>query len=137
MNPFCVNLSLEGIPVLNKFVELDAEMARLVEVMLSSSSDQTRRKICVLHGLGGIGKTQLAIEFARKYRQNYSAIFWIDGSSKEKLKQSIANLANQLPQHQLLEKAKLYSRQPHEKLDGAVEDVLSWFSQSLNEKWLL
>ncbi|WP_375449314.1 hypothetical protein [uncultured Nostoc sp.] len=115
----------------------DEEMARLGDIMLTGSTGQKCRKICVLHGLGGIGKTQLAIEFARKYRQKHSAVFWIDGSSKEKLKQSIANLANQLPHHQLLERAKLYAQQPHEELDGAVEDVLSRFSQSLNEQWLL
>ena len=137
MNSFCVNFSLKGIPVLNKFVARDEEMARLVEAMLPSSGDRIGRNICVLHGLGGIGKTQLAIEFARKYRRNYSAVFWIDGSSKEKLKQSIANLANQIPQHQLLERARLYAQQPHEELGGAVEDVLSWFSQSSNEQWLL
>ena len=137
MNLFCMNFSLKGVPVLGNFVARDVEMARLAEVILPSSADQTRRKVCVLHGLGGIGKTQLAIEFARKYRKNYSAVFWIDGSSKEKLKQSIANLASQLPQHQLLERAKLYSQQPHKDLDGAVEDVLLWFSQLSNEQWLL
>ncbi len=73
MNSFCVNFSLKGIPVLNKFVARDTEMARLVEVMLPSSAGRTRRKICVLHGLGGIGKTQLAIEFPRTHRQNYSS----------------------------------------------------------------
>ncbi len=137
MNSFRVNFSLKGVPVLNSFVTRDAEMARLAEMMLPRSADQTRRKICVLHGLGGIGKTQLAIEFARKYRNNYSAVFWIDGSSKEKLRQSIATLAKQLPQHQLLERAKLYAQEPHKELDGAVEDVLSWFSQSSNEQWLI
>ena len=137
MNSFCVNFSLKGVPVLNSFVERDAEMARLAEMMLPSSTDKARRKICVLHGLGGIGKTQLAIEFARKYRKEYSAVFWIDGSSKEKLKQNIANLAKQLPQHQLLERARLYAQTPPEELDGAVEDVLLWFSQSSNEQWLL
>ena len=79
----------------------------------------------------------LAIKFARKYQKNYSAVFWIDGSSKEKLKQSIVNLVNRLPQHQLLERAKLYAQQANEELDGAIEDVLLWFSQSLNEQWLL
>ena len=108
-------------------------MARLADVILPSSANRTRRKLCVLHGLGGIGKTQLAIEFARKYRRNYSAIFWIDSSSKEKLKQGLANLANQLPHHQILEKID-YS---HEELDEAVKDVLTWFSQPLNEQWLL
>ena len=137
VNSFRVNFSLKGIPVLNKFVARDAEMARLVDELLPSSADRTRQKICVLRGLGGIGKTQLAIEFARKYRQYYSAVFWIDGSSKERLKQSIANLANQLPQYQLLETAKLYAQEPHENLEGAVKDVLLWFSQSSNEQWLL
>ncbi len=132
-----MNFSLKGIPVLNKFVARDAEMARLAGVLLPSSADRTSRKICVLRGLGGIGKTQLAIEFARKYQQNYSAVFWIDGSNKEKLKRSIANLANQLPQHQLLETAKLYAQEPHKSLEGAIEDVLSWFSQSSNAQWLL
>lgn len=127
MNSFRVNFSLKGIPVLNNFVARDAEMPRLGDAMLPSSADPIRRKICILHGLGGIGKTQLAIEFARKYRQNYNAVFWIDSSSKEKLKQSIANLANQLPQHQILERAKLYAQQPHEELDGAVKTCFRGF----------
>lgn len=53
------------------------------------------------------------------------------------MQQSIANLAKLLPQHQLLERARSYAQQSHEELDGAVKDVLSWFSQSSNEQWLL
>ena len=71
MNSFRVNFMLKGIPVLINFVARDAEMLRLGDAMLPSSADPIRRKICILYGLGGIGKTQLAIEFARKYRQNY------------------------------------------------------------------
>lgn len=137
MDPFSVNFSLKGVPILGRFVARDAEMTRLAEVMLPDFSDQVRRRVCVLHGLGGIGKTQLAIEFARKYRKNYSAVFWIDGSSKEKMKESIANLATQLPQYQLMGKAKQYAQQTHEELDGVVKDILLWFSQSSNERWLL
>lgn len=112
-------------------------MTKLMEVMLPSSTNQTRLKVCILHGLEGIGKNQLAIESARKYRKNHSAIFWIGGSSKEKLKQSIAHLANQLPKHQLFERARVYEQKPREELDGAVEDMLLWFSQALNEQWLI
>lgn len=112
-------------------------MIRLVEVMLPISTNQTRRNICVFYGMGGIGKTQLAIEFARKYQKTYIAVFWIDGSTKQNLKQSIANIANRLPQHQLLGKAKLYVQQPHKELDEAVKDALLWFSESSNTRWLL
>lgn len=85
---FYVNFSLKGIPVLGRFVARDIEMAKIVKIMLPISTDQTCRKICVLHGMSGKGKTQLAIQFARKYRKKYSAVFWIDGSSEEKSKKS-------------------------------------------------
>jgi len=34
-----------------------------------------------ISGLGGIGKTQIAVEYAYRYRDNYQAIFWMNASS--------------------------------------------------------
>lgn len=51
------------------------------------------RKVAVVHGLGGIGKTQLVVEFARKHEGRFSAIFWLDGSSEASLKQSFVEAA--------------------------------------------
>ncbi|MFQ5674101.1 MAG: tetratricopeptide repeat protein, partial [Nitrospinales bacterium] len=53
-----------------------------------------------ISGLGGMGKTQTAIEFANRYRDEYKAVFWIDAESRESLISgfiSIARLLN-LPQ---------------------------------------
>lgn len=36
-----------------------------------------RRKTAILHGLGGIGKTQLAIKFARDHQQEFSSVFFL------------------------------------------------------------
>ena len=44
-----------------------------------------RRKVLVLHGLGGIGKTQLAIRFVRDCQDEFSSIFFLDGSSRASL----------------------------------------------------
>ncbi|KAE9384530.1 hypothetical protein BT96DRAFT_648113 [Gymnopus androsaceus JB14] len=35
------------------------------------SEDRGRRKLFLLHGLGGAGKTQCALEFARKFKKRY------------------------------------------------------------------
>lgn len=129
--------SLRGIPVIGKFVGRDTEITRLAELMISSSTKQMHRKICVLHGIGGVGKSQLAAEFSRKHQENFSAIFWIAASTKEKVRRSIAALAKTLPQHQISQRARSFSNDTDKDLDEITEDVLKWFSQLSNDKWLL
>jgi putative ribosome biogenesis GTPase RsgA len=41
-----------------------AELEKLEKALLSSRELSGRQKIYVLHGLGGMGKTQLVVEFA-------------------------------------------------------------------------
>ena len=47
-------------------------------------------------GLGGIGKTQLALEFAYRYASDYSIIWWIDSEEPVKLHHTYAALAEPL-----------------------------------------
>lgn len=49
-----------------------------------------------LTGLGGIGKTQTAIEFAYRYRDDYSAVFWVRAASYETLVTDYIGLAHLL-----------------------------------------
>lgn len=42
-------------------------------------------KILVVYGLGGAGKSQLVLNYVRTYREDYSAIFWIEAGQKESL----------------------------------------------------
>lgn len=134
---FRVNFSLQGIPVASRFVARNAEMNRLRQELLPISTKEGRRKVFVLHGLGGIGKTQLSIEFARQHQSSYSAVFWIDGSTKERLKRSIADLASRLPQHQVSERARRYLQEESSNVDEVVEEVLKWLSRPSNSQWLL
>ena len=134
---FHVPFSLRGIPVMDKFVGRDTEITRLAQLMISPPMDGIRRKVCVIHGIGGVGKSQLAVELARKHQKHFSAVFWIAGSTKEKLRRSIAALSQTLPQHQISERARSYSKEAGKDLDAIVEDVLNWFSKPSNNRWLL
>ena len=121
---------------MDKFVGRNTEITTLAQLMIPSSTNNMHRKVCLLHGIGGVGKSQLAAEFARKHQENFSAIFWIAGSTKEKLRRSIAALAQRLPQYQIPETA----RSPEDivkDFDAIVENVLKWFCRPSNNKWLL
>ena len=50
----------------------------------------------VLHGLGGIGKTQLTVAYAKRHKDNYSAIFWLNIKDKDSLKQSFTRVAQRI-----------------------------------------
>ena len=131
-----MHFSLHGIPVVEKFVARNEEMTQLTKALLPTANT-VRRRVFILHGLGGIGKTQLSVEFTRTYQTSYSAALWVDGSSKERLKRSIADLAGRLPQHQLSEGSRIYSQNGSINVDEVVEDVLRWLSLSSNDQWLL
>lgn len=47
-------------------------------------------------GLGGIGKTQTALEFAYRYQNNYSYIFWLRADSHDALISDIIHIAERL-----------------------------------------
>jgi MinD-like ATPase involved in chromosome partitioning or flagellar assembly len=49
-----------------------------------------------LHGLGGVGKTQLAREYAHRFSADYDLVWWIDAESTEFIDEALAELAHRL-----------------------------------------
>src|SRR5579884_4138419 len=49
-----------------------------------------------ISGLGGIGKTQMVVEYAYRYNSNYQAILWVKADSPELLIADFVELANLL-----------------------------------------
>jgi hypothetical protein len=137
-----IELSLQGVPVVSQFVDRPAEMAAVEQLLLETSpatSPATRRqrKIVVVHGLGGIGKTQLAVEFARKHYHRFSAVFWLDGSSEASLKQSFINIVQRLPRSELTADGAAQLSDATVKAEVAVRECQRWLSIQSNPYWLL
>jgi hypothetical protein len=65
-------------------------------MILQPQSDTlgSSRKLLVLGGMGGIGKTQLAITYVKRYRSYYTSIFWLNATSEVSLKTSLRHVAN-------------------------------------------
>ena len=129
--------SLKGLLPVPKFIARDQEMNDLKNTLFPKPTRETRRKVFVLHGLGGSGKTQLAIEFAQISKKIFSSIFWLNGDSKESVSQSLAQIARQLPPDQIPDSCIKFSKTSPEELDEIISNILIWFSRHENNQWLL
>jgi hypothetical protein len=49
-----------------------------------------------LYGLGGVGKTQVALEYAHRYQADYDLIWWIPAEQPQEVSLKIAGLAERL-----------------------------------------
>ena len=47
-------------------------------------NSKVRPHALAINGLGGIGKTQLVVEYAYQYRSTYAAVLWFDADSQRK-----------------------------------------------------
>lgn len=107
-----------------------------LELELLHSSKTQRLKIAVLQGLGGIGKSQLAIEYATRHQRSYTAIFWCNGKSEALLRLELASIAEQIPLKDFLNSNGRILKD-EVGVDKAIAAVFDWLSETHNTKWLI
>jgi hypothetical protein len=129
---YSVAFSLSDVSGIEHFVAREKELGEIHENLMGNGSRQT----VILQGLGGIGKTQTSIKYAKRYKDIYSAIFWLNIKDEDSLKQSFVKIAKQiLRDHPSA--GPLKGLDMKEKLDEVVDAVKIWFNLSDNTRWLL
>ncbi|MFL6078210.1 MAG: FxSxx-COOH system tetratricopeptide repeat protein [Mycobacteriales bacterium] len=79
-----------NVPVRNQeFVGRD-EMLDQIHVHLTAGNTTV---VQALHGWGGVGKTQLAVEYAHRYADEYDVVWWIPAEKIELIGEQFTDLA--------------------------------------------
>ena len=105
------------------FFGRDEIMRELESALLPSgakfiSSESTSTKYFALSGMGGLGKTEIATEFAFRHKKKFDAVFWVKADEVAKLDQSYSQIAQILG------------------LETAAESTSQVVSKGLVKEWL-
>ncbi|MFE7030308.1 tetratricopeptide repeat protein, partial [Streptomyces sp. NPDC057621] len=73
----------------------EEELAQLRRI-LSSQHEGAITQSGAVHGLGGIGKSTLALHYAHRHRDDYALIWWINGASPDEIETSLTSLTHTL-----------------------------------------
>jgi len=113
----------------NLFIGRQTELQQMESTLQPQANIvSSSRKVLILGGMGGIGKTQLAIFYAKRYRTDYSSVFWLNATSEASLRASLRKVA--------------YRVLPSETIDKLDDEqicihVSNWLSERDNARWLL
>jgi tetratricopeptide (TPR) repeat protein len=109
----------------DQFTGRRAFLAELSTKLWEEDSEKSSHRV-ILHGLGGVGKTQIALQYAHTHRDNYGNVFWVNAVSDAMLLtgfQEIAKRSGCINDIGTLEPMEIATR------------VLSWLNAQ--SQWLL
>lgn len=118
-------LPLHNLPAPNPYFTGREDVLAQLHARLTPDSQRTLREPQALSGLGGIGKTQIAIAYAYRFRQHYHDILWVLAEARE------AVIASYLMLARLLRLREREEREQHK----IVEAVKRWLAE--HKGWLL
>lgn len=90
-----------------------------IDSRLSPLRKMKKQSSFALFGMGGSGKTQIALEYTYRHMRDYKAVFWIISNTIEKIEQGFGDAASLLG----LEKTVMHANQ-------ARNFVLQWLAGS-------
>jgi hypothetical protein len=143
---FRLPFQLECIRNLN-FTGRNAFIQKLHENIISPRLEGNCPRIVAIHGIGGVGKTQIIQEYAFRFQKEYTSMLWVNASSLQSAVTSYCAIAQRLIDH--------FEHVAHEmSLTGLIDTsgkinttkdsinmvvgaVIRWLTLKGNTKWLL
>jgi tetratricopeptide (TPR) repeat protein len=112
-----------GVPARKPHFLGRGELLKAVRGTLQARPAEAAVQASVVHGLGGAGKTQLAIEYAHRYAADYDLIWWVPAEQPLAIPGRLATLALRLGLPKLR--------------DQEAQLSLLWDELGRRERWLL
>ena len=102
-------------------------MKEMKEILQPYDKSREQRRL-VIGGVGGVGKTQLAIAYGQHHPRVYESVFWLSATSETTLKDSFQSIAE-----------LIFNLQGPATLEGEqiLIQVCRWLSDTKNTQWLL
>ena len=146
----------------DSFTGRDRELAEIHKALQNADAAISHRRVVALHGLGGIGKTQLATQYAYIHQKDYTSIWWVNASTKHTLSRDFVGIAQRLLSYHTKNTAGTTSLKPdntriavalglppgvvnqngelsvsRDLTEAVVNAIISWFAAEDNNRWLL
>jgi len=108
------------------FVGRDEALARVEQALHDGKGVITQGPQAAVHGLGGIGKSELALQYALRNTERYRLIRWIDADSPAQIQNGLVELTRAIVG---------YNSAAHAPAEEAVEWAFAWLAA--HPGWLL
>ncbi|KAI0880981.1 uncharacterized protein GGS22DRAFT_173908 [Annulohypoxylon maeteangense] len=138
------------LPPRNKrFVGRVKDLDFLRKILLEEYSPPQRNTCATVNLFGsvGIGKTEIAQEFAHLYRDHFTSVFWIPATSQQSIERGLVNIATILRQQihgpssttafRILADSLAGAEFDGNQLDQTIKAVMEWFQSTENSRWLV
>lgn len=149
-----------SFPRNHNFTGRNKELVEMNKVLHDPDANTSRQNVMVLYGLGGIGKSQLAAQYAYNHENLYTSVWWVNADTVLSLSQDFFMILQQLVSYHAEVRTSTgqrpnYSwiatmlRLPEDGIDERgqlvattdmkpiIQAVKSWLANEQNQKWLI
>ena len=106
----------------NTFIERPALSEKLrAQLRDPVPGDGRKTRVIPVYGAGGVGKSQLVLNYIQQHRHEYAAVFWVDAGSKAAIERDFIQI------YQLLYNVHNHPGLGSGRVEDAVPAVKRWF----------